>query len=285
MVEYSQNFLLDRNLVRKLINKSDISEGDLVLDIGAGEGIITREILRKVGENGKVIAVEIDRDAVSILEDLFSDYPQVDITKEDIKNYQLPQEKFKVFSNIPFNLTSEIMNKLLFTQNGFTTGNIVMQKEAAFMYGGDQIREPNTLKSIQANPFYEFSLAYHFHPADFIPQPRVDIVLLNIRKRLQPLIPENQKVDYLNFTSFLAQDRYSEGRWRKLFTKKQLDFMRKSYGLIDKGISSQQTTSLIKAFNSFISYTPLPQKELVTDAYMRHKQQASKLQKQTRTSA
>ena len=96
-VQYSQNFIKDPNLVERLLSNSSIGKNDVVLEIGAGGGVITRKLRERAKE---VIAFEID-----------NDLPLKDVVRGDFLDHPLPNYPYKVFSNIPFNITADIVKK------------------------------------------------------------------------------------------------------------------------------------------------------------------------------
>jgi len=100
---HSQNFLKDPAFVENLINKADIDHNDSVVEIGPGKGIITKILAEKAG---RVIAVEVEEKLYTKLKDKFKDRKNVKIIKADFLKWQLPSSPYKVFSNIPFNLTT-----------------------------------------------------------------------------------------------------------------------------------------------------------------------------------
>lgn len=172
----SQNFFFDRELVKKLIRGSSIISSDIVLDIGAGTGIITQELLKITSE---VIPIEKD--------------PSLTRTPQDFLKYDLPKSPFKVFANIPFNISAEIIKKLL-ASDTLTEAYLVVQKETAqkFMAG--------SLQAVLAYPWWEMSIIYKFKRSDFRPVPRVDSVLLRITKRKVSLVAN--KTIYQDFVAY-----------------------------------------------------------------------------------
>ena len=181
-VQFSQNLLHNKHLVADLVSRSGISEGDVVLEIGPGRGIITRELADCCGH---VFAIEKDPVATSILQERFLGRGNVTIFSADFLDFPLPASAFKVFSNIPYNITTAIVGKL-------TTGVappldtwLVIQKEAAAKLVG-QPRQ--TLTSLKLMPMFELSIEHQFRRSDFRPTPAVDSVLLRIGKRQQPLL-------------------------------------------------------------------------------------------------
>ncbi len=197
-IKYSQNFLRDIQLVQRLVEKSSIGSNDLVIDIGSGRGIIT-EILSS--RCRKVIAFEADFSLVEKLKQKFSDNSKIQIQAGDFLASRLPSEPYKIFSNIPFNKTADIIRKLLNTPNSPSDSYLIVQKESALKYTGSPLSK-ETLFSVTIKPWFELTVEHNFQRTDFDPRPNIEIVLLRIRKRETPLISENQAKYYKDFVSY-----------------------------------------------------------------------------------
>lgn len=132
-IYYSQNFIKNKNLIQSLVIKSSITSNDLILDIGAGLGSITKELLNM---RSRVIAIEIDEILIEKLRERFLLNKNLEIVKGDFLKYSLPRKLYKVFSNIPFNITSQVIRKLVFSPNPPLDCYIVVQKETVERYIG-----------------------------------------------------------------------------------------------------------------------------------------------------
>ncbi len=196
-IAYSQNLLVDDELIEKLVSLSNIDQNDTVLEIGAGKGIITKELLKKAG---CVVVFEIDEEFVSILKSI-SDNKLV-VKNGNFLDFDLPKDKYKVFANIPFNKTSEIIKRLLFSNNPPTNTYLVIQKEAVGRFAGKPFDSKNGLLSVLFNPWFEFEVTYKFNRTDFKPIPNVDTVLLNIKLRSTPKVLDQDKEAYRDFVVF-----------------------------------------------------------------------------------
>lgn len=196
-VAYSQNLLIADKLVEKLVSHSTINQNDTVLEIGAGKGIITKELLKKAGN---VVVFEIDQEFVDILK-LIPDNKLI-VKNGNFLDFDLPKDKYKVFANIPFNKTSEIIKRLLFSNNPPTDTYLVVQKEAVERFAGKPFDNKNSLLSALFNPWFEFSIAHKFNRNDFKPMPNVDTVLLNIKLRSNSKVLDQDKEAYRDFVVF-----------------------------------------------------------------------------------
>lgn len=197
-LQHSQNFLRNPKLVRELIQKSSLRKEDTVLDIGAGKGIITELLAKSVKS---VIAIEPDTNLYSYLQDKFKEYRNVRIQKIDFLKSDLPKEQYKVFSNIPFSITADIIKKLLGAQNSPEDSYLIVQEEAAKKYAGKPYAK-ETLLSILHKPWFSFSVVHKFRRNDFAPTPQVNSVLLRIEKLKKPLISHHTASLFKDFVAF-----------------------------------------------------------------------------------
>ncbi len=180
---YSQNFLVDRKLIQKLIRASSIVPTDTVLDIGSGHGLITHELLKITPH---VIAIEKDL--------RFTKHPQ------DFLTYSLPPYPYKVFANIPFSITGEIIRKLLNATNPPLDCYLIIQTEAAQKF----IINPkaNTMTALLYHPWWEIRISHRFNRSDFYPPPKVESDLIHIKPRTVPLVPITQKTAYSDLIAY-----------------------------------------------------------------------------------
>jgi len=219
-IKYSQNFYTNKTNLQRLIKLSGINSNDIVLDIGAGSGIITEELSKYVK---KVIAYELDQKYYRKLKDKFSDSPDVQLLNEDFLSTLLPQEDFKVFSNIPFSLTADIISKITSASFKLREAFLFVQKESAERFIG---RPKNTQISAILSFMYDIRIIEEFRREDFKPVPNVDIVLLNLKSK------GSNKQDYelyRDFITYVFNQMNSSvlDTFEKLFTYKQLKYISK----------------------------------------------------------
>jgi len=105
----SQNFLRNSRLIAALLDRFDLGSDSAVYEIGPGEGLITRQLAQRYRE---VVAIEKDARLASRLQRAFRDYSNVTIHLGDFLCHPLPDSPYKVFANIPFNITSAILTRL-----------------------------------------------------------------------------------------------------------------------------------------------------------------------------
>jgi len=203
-----QNFLINRRILGKIIKAADLEKSDLVLEIGPGLGFLTEEIASQAKE---VLAVEIDKDLVEILNQRLKNYSNVKIVKEDIlstrtekifvnwlKEARLPSEaglrKYKIVANLPYNITSRVLRKFLSSPpaGGYKPRLMVLmvQKEV-----GERImvKPPKMNKLALMVQFYsQPKIISLVKRTNFWPQPKVDSVILKIVSKKRKKIDEEK---------------------------------------------------------------------------------------------
>lgn len=226
-IKYTQNFYNNTSKISKLVSSIEIKENDIVLDVGAGKGILTNE-LGKYSKN--VIAYELDSEYYEILKHTFHDRKNILLVNEDFTQVHLPKKPFKVFANIPFSLTADIVNKITSDESQLIEAYLFVQKESAERFLG--IPRNTQIATILSYRF-EIGVLDTFERRDFKPVPNVDVVLLKIVRR------KNIENDYLLFKDFVTyvfnqteKDVYET--FKKLFTFNQLkhikeDLKRRNY--------------------------------------------------------
>jgi 16S rRNA (adenine1518-N6/adenine1519-N6)-dimethyltransferase len=189
--KFGQNFLVDESILNTIINCSELSKDDCVLEIGPGMGVVTQLLCEKAG---KVLAVEIDRKLIPILKVALFGFENVNLINEDILKLDLKavlEENFgdkpvKVVANLPYYITTPIIMKLLEENVNFKSITVMVQKEVG--------------QRLCANPggkdYGALTVAVQYRcipnnilivpPESFIPQPEVDSMVVRLDSRDKP---------------------------------------------------------------------------------------------------
>jgi len=281
-VKYSQNFLRDIRLVQRLVEKSSITPSDLVIDIGSGKGIITDILSTRCK---KVIAVEADPELADRLKQKFKGVLNIQIQSGDFLALNLPSEPYKVFSNIPFNRTADIIRKLVNTPQSPSDTYLIVQKESALKFIGSPLSK-EALFSVMIKPWFELSIEHNFQRSDFEPHPNIDIVLLRIRKRETPIIQENQTTQYKDFVSY-AFNRSNPNLKKGLedvFTSNQFSRIIQSLHVSDSVTPTQLSfEQWLDLFQSFQTFVDSQKKRVVIGSASKLSKEQSQLDKVHRT--
>jgi len=217
--ELSQNFLKDKRVAKRIVAESGVGKDDLVVDLGAGGGMLTRQLARA---SRQVVAVEYDPYWAMHLRERFSDDDNVRVVQGDALTMRLPKEPFIVVANVPFNITTPILHRLLNDPTSpLRSAHLLVQKQVALKHARST---PSTLKTLNWSPWYGFSAGLEL-PADaFHPKPEVDARLMVAAKRDPPLVaPEHRHL----FRAFVRRGFEGHGNsmsetLRPFFTKTQL---------------------------------------------------------------
>lgn len=222
-----QHFTIDKVLIKDAIRQANISNQDTVLDIGVGKGFLTVHLL-KIANN--VVAIENDTALVEHLRKLFSDARNVQVVGCDFRNFAVPKFPFKVVSNIPYGITSDIFKILMFESLGnFLGGSIVLQLEPTQKLFSRKLYNPYT---VFYHTFFDLKLVYEVGPESFLPPPTVKSALLNI-KRKHLFFDFKFKAKYLAFISCLLEkpDLSVKTALKSIFRKSQVRSISEKFGL------------------------------------------------------
>ncbi|MFI5910155.1 23S ribosomal RNA methyltransferase Erm [Dactylosporangium sp. NPDC051541] len=175
---YGQNFLADPAAVRHVINAADIASDRLVVEVGAGRGTLTTELLRR---GRRVIAYEVDPGLAAAL----PDHERLTVRSRDFLAAAPPAGEFAVVGNIPYALTSAVVGWCL-AAPGLVSATLLTQLEYARKRTGDYGRWSRL--TIETWPLFDWYLAGVVPRAAFRPVPRVDGGVLRLVKRAEPLV-------------------------------------------------------------------------------------------------
>jgi 23S rRNA (adenine-N6)-dimethyltransferase len=189
----TQNFLRRTTAVEQLIARSGLSRHDVVYDIGAGAGVLTALLARRVGH---VIAIEKDEALCQRLRRRFARSFNVSVRCADILDYRLPLAPYKIFASPPFDITAALITKLTNALAPPDDMFLALQKEAADRYLG---RPQETLASLLLQPYFIATIVLRFGREDFVPAPNVNVVMLRLRKRGPPLLTPADRQLYRDF--------------------------------------------------------------------------------------
>ena len=211
--KYGQNFLIDANVIRGIIDAAQITEDDCVLEIGPGIGSMTQLLSRAAG---KVICVEIDESLQPVLEETLEDCDNVrilwqDILKTDLKALIKAQDfigKVRVIGNLPYYITTPIIMKLLEEDIDCETITVMMQKEVADRLKAAPGKKECGAISLMVQYFADVKEIAKVPRTVFIPQPKVDstVLRLDVRKE-KPVAVEDEEYFFKVIKAGFAQRR------------------------------------------------------------------------------
>lgn len=183
-----QNFLIDDNIIDKIVEGSHVGAGDKIIEVGPGIGTLTRELASKAD---KLMAIEIDRNLIPILEDTLSDYDNVkvvneDIIKADIKTLideNLDGGPVKLIANLPYYITTPIIMRFLEENINVTDIVVMVQKEVAERMNANPGGKDFGALSVAVQYYCDTEIISKVPRHLFVPQPNVDSIVIALRVR------------------------------------------------------------------------------------------------------
>lgn len=176
---FGQNYLTDRNIVLKMIQTLNISSTDSIIEIGPGKGFITQELLEKVN---KLTAVEIDS---RVIDDLKTKFPNLNLIQNDIQKIGFNKLSIglpiKVIGNIPFNLTGNILFKLIYEKNFVDQAVLIIPYDIAKRIVATKRTKEYGILTVLFNYFSTSKIAHKISRNVFFPKPNLDAAIINIK--------------------------------------------------------------------------------------------------------
>ena len=189
--KFGQNFLIDGHVLEKIINAAGVGKEDMVLEIGPGIGTMTQYLAENAG---KVVAVEIDKNLIPILQETLSGYENVTVINEDILKVDIKAlaeeynqgRPIKVVANLPYYITTPIIMGLF--ESGVPIDNItvMVQKEVADrMQSGPGTKDYGAL-SLAVQYYAKPYIVANVPPNCFIPRPNVGSAVIRLTRHEEP---------------------------------------------------------------------------------------------------
>lgn len=181
-----QNFLIDGNIVKNIVEKSEITDEDIVLEIGPGFGTLTEELALNAK---KVIAIEKDNRLMEVLDYTLQNYDNVKIINEDFLKIDLEKifieeaegQKLKVVANLPYYITTPILERIIENKNYFSTVSVMVQEEVARRV----VASPNNKDYGSLTLYLEYNcekeILMKVPRTVFMPSPKVDSAILYLK--------------------------------------------------------------------------------------------------------
>lgn len=183
--KFGQNFIIDENILSSIVEKANIEENPLIIEIGCGAGALTRHLLKY----GNVLGYEIDKSLKPVLDDIknndskfniiYDDFLKRNIN-DDIKNYEY--SKLYVISNLPYYITTPIINKLIDEKVNIHKIVIMVQKEVGERFNAKPCTKEYNSLSIFINYNFDVKKMLDVSRNVFIPRPNVDSIVLELTK-------------------------------------------------------------------------------------------------------
>jgi 16S rRNA (adenine1518-N6/adenine1519-N6)-dimethyltransferase len=177
-----QHFLVDQDTLDAIIIASDVNADDLVVEIGPGIGVLTKELLRRAGH---VTAVEIDERFLPLMHDYCGDTQKLTLTHGNALQERMPKETYKVVANIPYHITSPLLHHVLIESEVRPLSiTMLIQREVA----ENMAREgSDSILTVLVRLFGTAEVTHLVPPSAFVPPPKVDSAVIHIIPYREPL--------------------------------------------------------------------------------------------------
>lgn len=196
--KYGQNFLNDDNILNNIVTKSEITKDTLVMEIGVGAGALTLK-MQPYAKN--IIGYEIDKSLKNILDDKFKDKNNVEIIycdflqrniKDDLEKYNYSD--LYVISNLPYYITTPIINKLISDKIDVSKIVVMVQKEVGDRFNAKPgTKEYNSL-TIFLNYYFDINKLLDVSRNSFVPKPNVDSIVIQMKRKNQKYNVDNEEL-------------------------------------------------------------------------------------------
>lgn len=189
-----QNFLIDPNILRKIVGQADLTKQSAAIEIGPGIGALTEHLARSAG---KVLAFEIDQRLLPVLDDTLSPYDNISIIHSDILKADVAAaiakelegyDDIMVVANLPYYVTTPIIMKLLLEKLPIRGLVVMLQKEVAERITAKPGTKAYGSLSIAIQYYTEAEMALTVPKSVFMPQPNVDSAVIRMTKRTTPQV-------------------------------------------------------------------------------------------------
>jgi 16S rRNA (adenine1518-N6/adenine1519-N6)-dimethyltransferase len=191
-----QHFLIDRNILDKVIRTAQADKEDVVLEIGPGLGEMTLALAHRVK---KVIAIEIDQKLVAILNKKIKEFPNVEVVKGDILRvdfkhfFEKEEHPIKVVANLPYQISTPLLFRFIEFKRVFSTFTLMLQKEVAERMVAPTGRKEYGPLSIFTQMFLDVSIRFFIKPSAFFPPPKINSAVVHMVWKEKPVIEANDE--------------------------------------------------------------------------------------------
>ncbi|MFO7445376.1 MAG: 16S rRNA (adenine(1518)-N(6)/adenine(1519)-N(6))-dimethyltransferase RsmA [Ignavibacteriaceae bacterium] len=175
---FGQNYLTDQNILSKIAEEVNPQPGDKIIEIGPGTGALTAKLLEKIPS---ITAVEID---TRVIEELKLSYPEINLIRGDFLDIDLTElydnKKLRIAGNIPYNLTSPILFKLIENNNIISDAVLMVQFEVAQRMTAQKGSKDYSILSVILKYFSDVKISFKVSPNVFYPKPKVYSAVIHI---------------------------------------------------------------------------------------------------------
>ena len=191
-----QHFLVDRNILNKVIRTAEVGKEDVVVEVGPGLGEMTLALARLANH---VIAVEIDPKLVEILRKKLADCPNVEVVKSDIlkvdfdRFFKKEGRPVKVVANLPYQISTPLLFRFIEAKEVFSTLTLMLQREVAERLVAPPGGKEYGSLSIFVQLFLDVSTRFFIKPTAFFPPPKIESAVVRLGWKEKPMIEKKDE--------------------------------------------------------------------------------------------
>ncbi len=191
-----QHFLVDRNILHKVIQTAGVGKEDVIVEVGPGLGEMTIALARSVK---RVIAVEIDARLVEVLKNKLADVPNVNVVKSDILKVDFEDflrkegQPVKVVANLPYQISTPLLFRFIEAKEVFSTFTLMLQREVAERMVAPAGGKDYGPLSVFVQLFLDVSIRFFIKPSAFSPSPKVESAVVHMVWKEKPMIEKKDE--------------------------------------------------------------------------------------------
>ena len=233
--KYGQNFLIDENIVNKIVDLINFKKLK-ILEIGPGDGKLTNKIISKNPK--KLELIEIDKDLTIILREKFKKNKFIKVINKNVLKHEINDNYDLVISNLPYNISSQVLVKLSIIDNAPNEMILMFQKEFAAKLLENRLNSINSIVKC----FFKIQLRFHVSKNCYRPIPKIDSTVLKFEKLNKCLLKKNEIDNFIKFKRYLFS--YKRKSLKNLLKKYEIN----SNINLDIRAESLELKMLIKIF-------------------------------------
>jgi 16S rRNA (adenine1518-N6/adenine1519-N6)-dimethyltransferase len=185
---FGQNFLIDRNVVDRIVAAVAPQAGETIIEIGSGQGALTTQLVRTAG---RVVAIEFDRDLIRELGEQFAWAANFELIEADALNVDFchaikPASQARIVANLPYNIATAILQRLIEQRSCLSEMTLMLQREVVDRMTAGPGDHDRGFLSVLVEAYCEAERLFDVHPQAFRPAPKVwsTVVRLRVRPRI-----------------------------------------------------------------------------------------------------
>lgn len=233
----SQNFLIDGNIIRKIVATAGVKKGDIVLEIGPGPGALTEEML---AQGAQVVAVEKDKALAEALLRFQTEDNRLEVLEQDFLEFPLEEffstllkkgQKIKVVANLPYHITTPIISRLLPLDEFIESMTLMVQKEVALRFVAEKGTKDYSSFTIYIQHFGKVKYSFTVEPTCFYPKPTVQSAVVHFTLQKAPSVDNPDALFKMIRTAFLKRRKMLKSSLKELYPAEKVEEGLRKIGL------------------------------------------------------